>query len=447
MRQWALVAVLVLAGWSTAEVARADTRPPSSRASSPPTFAYYYIWFDGSSWDHAKPDLPLLGKYSSDDPVVMRRHVKSAEEAGIEGFIVSWKHTSELDRRLAQLVDIAESEHFKLAVMYEGLDFYRNPLPAERVAADLDFFTTTFANRAPFGVFAKPFVIWSGTWKFSREQMRGVTASRRARLLLLASERNGNDYERVADLFDGDAYYWSSVNPDTFPGYLEKLVDMGRSVHARHGLWIAPAAPGFDARLVGGAQAVPRWGGETLLREIDTASASSPDALGLISWNEFSESTQIEPSVHAGSLALATVGERLGAGGAHGLPGADPVAGARAGTGHRDSSGTSSAGKGGPPLGIFVLAGFGLFLVTLPVVVRRRRPWAEPPAPGPGPGPGPGPDSGSSDDQGLVVVDEHLPSGAGMPSGRPRSRALKVVVGALLVLLTAARRGERARRT
>src|SRR5512138_753305 len=32
-----------------------------------PVMAYYYIWFDPQSWDRAKTDYPLLGRYSSDD--------------------------------------------------------------------------------------------------------------------------------------------------------------------------------------------------------------------------------------------------------------------------------------------------------------------------------------------------------------------------------------------
>jgi hypothetical protein len=131
-----------------------------------------------------------------------------------------------------------------------------------------------------------------------------VTHSLRGKLLILASEKDKAGYERLADLVDGDAYYWSSVNPDTFPGYTAKLQAMSSAIHARHGLWIAPAAPGFDARLVGGTRVVPRKNGATLRKEMDAATQSSPDALGLISWNEFSENSQVEPSVRFGRRYL-----------------------------------------------------------------------------------------------------------------------------------------------
>ncbi len=71
---------------------------------------------------------------------------------------------------------------------------------------------------------------------------------------------------------------------------------MGQAVHTKNGLWIAPAAPGFDARLVGGTRVVERQDGATLRRQMDAAIKSSPDAVGLISWNEFSENTHLEPS-------------------------------------------------------------------------------------------------------------------------------------------------------
>ena len=79
---------------------------------------------------------------------------------------------------------------------------------------------------------------------------------------------------------------------------------MASSVHESGGLWIAPFAPGFDARLVGGTREVPRRDGETLRTEYNAAVSSSPDALGLISWNEFSENTHVEPSERNGDSAL-----------------------------------------------------------------------------------------------------------------------------------------------
>ncbi len=274
-----------------------------------PVMAYYYIWFDPQSWNRAKTDYPLLGRYSSDDRAVMEQHVRWAKEAGIDGFIVSWKSTFKLDSRLEQLISVARDENFKLWIIYQGLDFDRNPLPVEQIEGDLAYFMEHYADASVFSLMDRPTIILSGTWEFSAEEIAQLTDPYRETLYILATERNVQGYERIAEHVDGNAYYWSSVNPYTFPGYEEKLNALGAAVHGNGGLWIAPAAPGFDARLIGGTTIVNRAEGKTLRREMDAALQSAPDAIGLISWNEFSENSHIEPSRNFGSQYLEVVAD------------------------------------------------------------------------------------------------------------------------------------------
>jgi hypothetical protein len=281
-------------------------------ATTPPVLAYYYIWFSPESWNRAKLDLPLLGPYDSGDETVIRQHVRWAKASGIDGFIVSWKHTDVLSGRLATLVRVAGEEDFKLQIIYEALDFWRHPLPVNRIASDLDWFAETYGDNPVFDLFGQPVVIWSGTWKFDREEIARVTDPRRDRLQILASEKQPGDYEQIADLVDGNAYYWSSVDPKTHPGYADKLVRMADVVHTYGGLWIAPAAPGFDARHLGGQREVLRHDGETLEAQFQAALGSNPDAIGLISWNEFSENSHVEPSCNYGDQYLAEVARLSG---------------------------------------------------------------------------------------------------------------------------------------
>src|SRR6185312_8257649 len=131
-------------------------------------------------------------------------------------------------------------------------------------------------------------------------EVASVTSGLRNRLTILASERNVDGYERLAPYVDGDAYYWSSADPFHTPGYARKLDAMADAVHARGGIWIPPAAAGFDARMIGGTKVVPRRGGATLRRALDAATTSSPDAIGIISWTEFTENSYIEPSRRLG---------------------------------------------------------------------------------------------------------------------------------------------------
>ena len=362
---WAVTTALLCAG-----LGAGGSPAPAGASNNTPLYAYYYIWFDTGSWNRAKRDYPLLGRYSSDEQSVIRQHIRWARQAGINGFIVSWKDTPALDRRLQLVAAEAERQDFKLAIIYQGLDFERRPQPVARIARDLDFFIRRYADSEVFDAWSKPVVAWSGTWKFTPDQIRSVTSRFRDRLTILATERNPAAYEAKASLFDGDAYYWSSVNPDTFPGYEQKLRTMSEVVHAHGGLWFAPAAPGFDARMVGGRTVVERKGGETLRRQLDAAQSADPDALGLISWNEFSENSHVEPSRRYGMTALHVIADVRGA---HFSVKDAP-----------DSSDTAGARASGPGA-IPVLAGFAVLLVASVVLVagRRRSPPAEgPPAGG-----------------------------------------------------------------
>ena len=279
------------------------TLTPGAR---PLVFAYYYIWYAPTSWRRAKIDLPQLGPYDSRDRAVIAQHLAWARQAGIDGLIVSWKHEQRLDDALRVLVDEATKAGMKLILLYQGLDFNRLPLDPNVVATDLKWFLDTYGGAAPFDVFGLPAIVWSGTWGYKESQLQLVRTAVGApsRALLLGSERSASAYESRAAFFDGDAYYWSSPDPLSTPGYHRRLDELAAAVRADSGRWIAPAAPGFDARLVGGTSIVPRRDGTTFRAAWDGALQTRPDVLGIISWNEFSENSQIEPSKTYGSTYL-----------------------------------------------------------------------------------------------------------------------------------------------
>jgi hypothetical protein len=285
----------------------------ASEPDDPFVLAHYYIWFDENSWNRAKIDYPTMGRYSSDEPSTMRRHIELAKEAGIDGFIVSWKSTAVLDARLEQLIAIADELDFKLAITYQSLDFNRDPLPVDRIEEDLDLLIANNAHSSVFDLFEKPLVVLTGTWKFTPEEIAEITTDRRDELFILASEKDVEGYRRISQFVDGDLYYWSSVRPQTNGEHPGKLADMGAAVRSQGGIWIAPAAPGFDARLVGGTSVVERLDGDTLRRSWQAALGSLPDAIGIISWNEFSENTHVEPSVEHGASSLEVVADLTGA--------------------------------------------------------------------------------------------------------------------------------------
>jgi Glycosyl hydrolase family 71 len=341
-----------------ASPAASPTPEPSKvEGVKPVVLAHYYIWFTPGSWNRAKKDIPLAGRYSSDDIDVMRTHVRQAQAAGIDGFIVSWKSTTQLDSRLANLVTVAAEQGFKLAVTYQGLDFNRTPLPAARISADLDLFAGTYGDNPVFDIFGKPLVVVTGTPVMTRATVAKIAEPARKRLLILASDKNVKSYERIADVVDGNLYYWSSVNPHTHKGFAEKLISFGKAVRAYGGIWVAPVAPGFDARMVGGMSSVDRMDGETLRAEWNAAISSGPAAVGVISWNEFSENTHVEPSEAYGNRYLDVLAELTGAASSPSAP--------------LDSSEPSATGS---PLRAILAIGcmVGLIVASLVALVRRR---------------------------------------------------------------------------
>lgn len=307
----ALAGTLLPPAAARADVGQGQDSPHPS-ATPVPVLAYYYIWFNPTSWNRAKIDYPLLGRYSSDDLEIMRRHVRMAKSAGITGFLVSWKHTPQLDERLAKLTEVAREEHFRLGIVYQGLDFARTPLAFDTVRADLSYFATRYATDPVYDIFGRPVVVWTGSDRFTANQIQATVGGLRGKLLVLGNAKNLEDVESSQGVLDGQAYYWSSVDPTTGASG-RKLAEMSRAVHQRGGLWIAPVTPGFDARLVGGKREVPRREGATLRASFAAARLSEPDAIGVISWNEFSENTHIEPSERFGSLDINVLADLLGA--------------------------------------------------------------------------------------------------------------------------------------
>ena len=275
-----------------------------------PVYAYFYQWFNKSSWDRAKADTPLAGRYSSDDPHLLRDQVRQARGAGIDGFLTSWKSTPTLNRRLELLLRVAAAEHFTVGVVYEALDFTRHPLPVSTVRSDMLYLVQRWGADLRSGRFARPLVIWTGTDQYSLADVRSVRAALGDRAYLLAASRSVAGYERLAPFVDGEAYYWSSANPDS-ASTPAKLSEMSAAVHARHDMWIAPAAPGFDGRTLGHHRVIARNSGRTLLHSLTNASATAPDAIGLISWNEWSENTYVEPGHRYGTRDLRVLRDYL----------------------------------------------------------------------------------------------------------------------------------------
>jgi hypothetical protein len=315
----ACLAVLLAGAGAPSGNAAPAPPTPAAQAGRVPVFAYFYQWFERSSWLRAKMDHPLAGNYSSDDPHVLRDQIQQARAAGVDGFLTSWKDTPALDRRLRLLLAVAASEHFEVGVVYEALDFYRKPLPVATVRADMLRLTSEWGPELRTKSFGRPVIIWTGTDQYSTADVRSVHEALGRRAYLLAASKTVDGYERVAADVDGEAYYWSSANPRSATT-ATKLDQLSAAVHRHGGRWIAPAAAGFDGRTLGHTRVIARDGGSTFRLSLDHAYASTPDAVGVISWNEWSENTYIEPGRRYGTQELSVLRDYLRSVG-HGVAG------------------------------------------------------------------------------------------------------------------------------
>jgi hypothetical protein len=148
-------------------------------------------------------------------------------------------------------------------------------------------------------------MIWQGSRKYSTSTLSSVGAPLRSKLRILGDETNWSTSR--APYLDGNAYYWSSQDPYNNPQSFSQLAALAAAVR-RSGanpdgtskVWVAPITPGYNKQLAGGSSCVPRRGGQTIRKLYIGNSATNPDAFGLISWNEISEGSYIDPMTRYG---------------------------------------------------------------------------------------------------------------------------------------------------
>jgi hypothetical protein len=262
--------------------------------------AYYYVWYDEGSFASAL--FQPLQPYNSDDMGVMQRHVDQAKSAGLDGFIVDWYGNGDrTDANFAKLLDISEKSGFSATVHFETPHFWG----ADDVVAQLRAFTDHYANRPglvryqgrPVLFFWRAATFDNGTWSSIRAQVDPDH-----RFVWMA---DGDNFGILGgDAWDGISPYaiaWSGDPASQLP----RWANVARSV-APDKLWNPVVSPGCDDSGVRAATCVrDRAGGSYYQSSWDGALASSPDwAVVVSTFNEWMESTQIEPSTAWGDQYL-----------------------------------------------------------------------------------------------------------------------------------------------
>jgi len=320
----------------------------------PRVFAYYYVWWSinhwksalGSRYPSAASPLPLPAQldangchpkslysgntltdvppklYSQDSPGVIEADVREAAAAGLAGFVVNWAGSgtsgqtltsTPYNGRLQLMVDAVHKVNaagipFKLWLSYKAS---ATVLPLSHIDQDLNYILAKYAHDPAFDRAQSPklTIIWQGSRKYATSALQTISGKYRSAARILGDESSWSPSR--APYLDGNAYYWSSQNPYTNPQSFTQLAALANTVRASgtnsdgtRKVWVAPLTPGFDTQLAGGSACVPRRNGQTLNALFTGNAATHPDAFGLISWNEITEATYIDPMTRYGSQSL-----------------------------------------------------------------------------------------------------------------------------------------------
>jgi glycosyl hydrolase family 99 len=294
-RLFVVLSCAALAGWLALTPSVAH---PADLAR--PVLAYYYTWYDPGSFANAlfQPPQP----YNSDEQATMLRHISQAKSAGIDGFIVSWFGNGDrTDDNFGKLLDLAQSNGFSATIHFETTHFWNT----DDVTAQLQAFYANHLNHPALVRYqGRPVIFFwavstydNGTWSAIRNQ---VDPDHKAVWIA-----DGDTFNVLSgDAWDGISPYaiaWSGNPAGQLPSWAAKA----RAV-APDKLWNPVVSPGCDDS---GVRATTcqrdRAEGAYYQASWDGALASNPSwAVVVSTFNEWMESTQIEPSVQWGDQYL-----------------------------------------------------------------------------------------------------------------------------------------------
>lgn len=289
--------------------------------------AFYYGWFNLSPqtgqdphWQGIDtttktiadcPDYPKDGPYDSLDPAVIKRQVQQARAVGITGFIASWWGQKDRTDQQFPLL-LAAADGLKIAPYIE------TAATPDALVADIAYLLKQYGkHRAWLRLGGKPVIflfdrviqtLGQAGWKTVRAHV-GHKA---------AFVGPANDLVEINDRKpDFDALHIYSMQfPLSQPHATDPaaLTAFYRDwVAAQKGLKVTTATvlPGYDDHLLpdrtGKRPIVDRANGQVFQALWQAALGARPDWVLVVSFNEWQEASQIEPSTQFGDRELETI--------------------------------------------------------------------------------------------------------------------------------------------
>ncbi len=332
-----LAVALLLAFAGSAIAAPPDAAKPAMK---PLLMTHYMPWFQappvspqwGWHWtmNHYRPDTavngqpeiashysPLIGPYDSGDPDVLRCQVLLMKLAGIDGVIVDWYGNDEFmdygvnNRNTERLLPIIEAAHMHFAICYEDQtvpkEISGGVFPAtDAVGHGRRLMTWMqshfFASPAYLKFNNRPVLLSFGDPYYTDSQWTQIF-SVLPQPPLYFTESTRREPQASVGAFD-----WPLPKGGT--EYAMQQQDKFYATAESDPLFIAAAFPRFDD-IYEQAGVIKSWGhvedrdGLTYTDTLTKALGSHAPVVQLVTWNDWGEGTQIEPSVQVGYRDLA----------------------------------------------------------------------------------------------------------------------------------------------
>ncbi len=286
----------------------ARSLPAAAQSDDRLVLAFYYAWFDMLTWEKTLPDKPLQ-LYHSADVYAIQRHVREAQQAGIDALVQAWYGPEMTDNQTEAnfrvLLDQAQNEEIRAAVSVDmGGPFLQSQ--DEVVTALRVLYEDHTQHPAYLRVDGHPVVFFWEQDKFSVATWQDIRAQvDPAHQMLWIAEGTQLEY---LEAFDG--LYLYSVAWSATPASV--LTQWGEAVHqwsAQHNTfryWVATVMPGYNDLVTGRPDTFVRErNAGAYYRECwDGAISSTADWVAITSFNEWMEGTSIEPSVNYGDSYL-----------------------------------------------------------------------------------------------------------------------------------------------
>jgi len=274
--------------------------------------------------DIAAGAYPLIGPYDSLEPEVVRWHIRLAKAAGIDGFLVDWwgpgnwqkvpGHTCKAF--VDVLLPIAEEEGFKVALCDELPQFFKGF--DQVVAWTAEYLDRFRRSPAYLHIDGQPvyyiYQVWQGAMSVEGCRRLIATTEKRVGPVYWVVDkmrcRLAKNSPNNRELFFPDA--WLKIPEiDALGGYatfsnmrVHEPADLrllygrlAKQAHEAGRKVLLPVHPGLDnSKFNPKPYVMPRREGATLRAFLDAALAAKADVIAVTSFNEWPETTVIEPS-------------------------------------------------------------------------------------------------------------------------------------------------------